>query len=290
MARRQTGGPARTRLTKLNTQPDLSPRALGAMAEAARRSREGADGKAGATTPPIRSPKTDPHPVAAVAPPVDEARSNRERRLKASVALVGGVVVVAAISLGISSASHDRSALEHRSSRTGAGVTLPTRPRSAPATTGPLSTGSSPTTGPSPATASSPSTTAAPPPASGPGPVLSALAPSSGSPGQSVVVVGMGFLSSDGTVLATFDGQVAPTVCPIETSCTVTVPTMSDQPSTVPITITTTSGTSNALSFAYQPSSTNDPTVDAGATGSTGSGPGEATSPEGHGGGRHRHD
>ncbi len=289
MARRQTGGPARTRLTKLNTQPDLSPRALGAMAEAARRSREGGGGRATDTTQRIRSPKTDPHPVAAVAPPVDEVRSNRERRLKTSIALVGSAVVVAAISLGISSASHDGAAPEHRSSRPGTGVTLPTRPRSTPTTTGPLSTGSSPTTGPSPATASSPSTTA-PPPASGPGPVLSALSPSSGSPGQSVVVVGMGFLSSDGTVLATFDGQVAPTVCPMATSCTLTVPAMSDQPSTVPVTITTASGTSNALSFAYQPSSTSDPTVDAGATGSTGSGPGEATSAERHGGGRHRHD
>ncbi len=257
MARRQTGGPARTRLTKLNTQPDLSPRALGAMAEAARRSREGAVGTGPETTHRRRSPRTDPHPAAPPAPPVEEARSNRERRLKASVTLVAAALVVAAVSLGVSAVAHDGSGPKQRSARTGTGVTLPTTPRSTPTMTTPLSTGTPPTTGTSP-------TTTAPPQASGSGPVLSALSPSSGSAGQSVVVVGMGFVSSDGNVLATFDGQVAPTVCPIQTSCTVTVPAMSDPPPTVPVTITTASGTSNALTFAYQQSSTSIPNVDGG--------------------------
>jgi len=111
-----------------------------------------------------------------------------------------------------------------------------------------------------------------------------------------VVVVGMGFMSSDGNVLASFDGQVAPTVCPIQTSCTVTVPAMSDPPPTVPVTITTASGTSNALNFAYQQSSTNVPNVAAGpspdvqagtATWSPGSGPGTPASAQRYG--RHRH-
>jgi hypothetical protein len=286
MARKQTGGPARTRLTKLNTEPDLSPRALGAMAEAARRSREGAGGRSPETTHRPRSPRTDPHPVAAPAPPVEEAPSNRDRRLKASVTLVAAALVVAAVGLGVSAVAHDGSGPTHRSARTGTGVTLPTKPRSMPTTTSPASTGPSPATASSPTTVPS-STTTAPPPASGSGPVLSALSPSSGSAGQSVVVVGMGFLSSDGNVLASFDGQVAPTVCPIQTTCTITVPAMSDPPPTVPVTITTASGTSNALSFAYQQSSASLPNVDGSPSPDLQADTGAPANPQRYG--RHRH-
>ncbi len=261
MARKQTGGPARTRLTKLNTQPDLSPRVLSAMAEAARRSRESVAGRGPETRHDIRAPRADPHAVVAPAPPVKEAARNRERRLMASIALVAAVLVVAGVSLGISVVAHRGSATTLRSARPGIAVTLPTKPRSTPTTTAPLPT-PSPSTASSPTTAPSPTATAS----SGSGPVLSALTPSSGSAGQSVAVVGTGFLSSDGSVVVSFNGQVAPTVCPIQTNCTVTVPAMSDPPPTVPVTITTASGTSNALSFVYQQSSTSIPTVDPGPT------------------------
>ena len=294
MARKQTGGPARTRLTKLDAQPDLSPRVLTAMAEAARRAREGGAGRGPETTHHIRPPRAGPHPVAPAAPPVGEAGRNRERRMMASMALVAGVLVVATVGLGISVVAHDGSGPKHRSARPGIAVTLPTRPLSTPTTTTPIST-PSPTTASSPTTAPSPAAT----PASGSGPVLSALSPSSGSAGQSVIVVGTGFLSSDGSVVVSFDGQVAPTVCPIQTSCTVTVPAMSDPPPTLPVTITTASGTSNALSFDYQPSSTTIPPAVLGptppdtqaeiGTGSPGLKPGVPVSTGHDGWPRHRH-
>ena len=57
------------------------------------------------------------------------------------------------------------------------------------------------------------------------------------------------FLSSSGQIVATFNGQVAPTSCPAQNTCTVTVP-----PSTSPsaqVVITTARGTSNAVTFTY---------------------------------------
>jgi hypothetical protein len=83
---------------------------------------------------------------------------------------------------------------------------------------------------------------------SGP-PVISSLSPSSGSAGQSVTVAGSNFLSTNGQIVATFNGQVAPTSCPDQSSCTVTVP-----PSTAPsaqVIITTAGGASNAVTFSY---------------------------------------
>ena len=63
----------------------------------------------------------------------------------------------------------------------------------------------------------------APPNASGP-PVIAALNPSSGTAGQAIQVAGANFLSSSGQITATFDGQVAPTSCPAQNTCSVTVP------------------------------------------------------------------
>ena len=80
-------------------------------------------------------------------------------------------------------------------------------------------------------------------------PVISSLSPASGSAGQSVTVSGANFLSTSGQIVATFNGQVAPTSCPAQNTCTVTVP-----PSSAPsaqVVITTAGGASNAQTFTY---------------------------------------
>jgi hypothetical protein len=82
---------------------------------------------------------------------------------------------------------------------------------------------------------------------------ISSLSPSSGGPGQTVVIAGSGLMSSNGQIIATFDGQTAPTDCPQQSSCTVTVPTLNPPP-TGPVTVivTTAAGASNSLRFTYQ--------------------------------------
>jgi hypothetical protein len=89
------------------------------------------------------------------------------------------------------------------------------------------------------------------PPASASAPRISSASPSSGAAGQIVVVDGSGLYSSTGQVVAYFGGASAPTSCSSQTSCTVTVPDLGTGPSTVPLTIVTTQGRSNALTFAY---------------------------------------
>ena len=80
--------------------------------------------------------------------------------------------------------------------------------------------------------------------------MISALNPSSGPAGESVQVAGSNFLSSNGRIVATFDGQAASTSCPAQNTCTVTVPAATGSPS-AQVTITTSSGTSNAVTFTY---------------------------------------
>jgi hypothetical protein len=81
-------------------------------------------------------------------------------------------------------------------------------------------------------------------------PVIDALSPSSGAAGQSITITGANFLSSDGHIVAAFNGQVASTSCPSSTTCTATVP-----PSSVTgpaqVTVTTAAGTSNTAPFTY---------------------------------------
>jgi hypothetical protein len=79
--------------------------------------------------------------------------------------------------------------------------------------------------------------------------VISSLSPSNGSAGQSITIAGANFLSTDGHIVATFNGQVAPTSCPAQNTCTVTVPA-STTPS-AQVVITTAGGASNAVTFSY---------------------------------------
>jgi hypothetical protein len=86
---------------------------------------------------------------------------------------------------------------------------------------------------------------------SGDAPEISSISPSSGSAGQVVVISGTNLISADGQVLARFNGEVTQTRCPARTSCTVTVPDIAAPGSSVPVTVTTAAGTSDALTFSY---------------------------------------
>ena len=80
--------------------------------------------------------------------------------------------------------------------------------------------------------------------------MIASIDPASGTAGQGIQIAGSNFLSSDGQIVANFNGQVAPTSCPEQNTCTVTVPPMSGSQS-AKVTITTASGTSNAVTFTY---------------------------------------
>ncbi len=94
-------------------------------------------------------------------------------------------------------------------------------------------------------------TTSVPAPLAGV-PRLAAIFPTDGPVGTVISVSGANFFSPNGVVLARFNGQPAPTRCPSQALCTVTVPALVFPPSVLQLTITTASGTSNAVSFRYQ--------------------------------------
>lgn len=114
------------------------------------------------------------------------------------------------------------------------------------------STSSRPTsTSTSTSTATSTTTTTVA--ASGPGaPHLTAVTPPAAGPGAVVWVHGSGLVSADGIVLARVDGQATRTDCPSRDSCEVTIPPLPRSHQRVPITVTTSGGRSNSLSFYYQ--------------------------------------
>ncbi len=80
--------------------------------------------------------------------------------------------------------------------------------------------------------------------------MIAALNPASGGPGQAIQVAGTNFLSTSGQIVATFNGQVAPTSCPAQNTCMVTVPQMAG-PTSAQVVITTANGTSNPVTFTY---------------------------------------
>jgi hypothetical protein len=85
----------------------------------------------------------------------------------------------------------------------------------------------------------------------GAAPVLTTLNPSTGGDGQAVTVSGLNFMSTNGQVVAQIGGQVAPTSCPVQTSCTVTVPNLGPSARSVQMTISTEAGTSMPVTFQY---------------------------------------
>jgi hypothetical protein len=160
--------------------------------------------------------------------------AQQERWLRGAVALTAALVVAAAISL--------TAVLATRQSGSGGG---------APATV--TTTAPNGTTAHHGARSRSAATTTTTPVVVAPGspPQISSLSPSSGGAGQSVVIAGGGLMSSNGVISVTFNGQTAHIDCPQQTSCTVTVPTLST-PGPVTVVVTTSAGPSNGLKFTYQ--------------------------------------
>jgi hypothetical protein len=240
--------------TEGETQAVAMPgqRALGAMAEAARRAREA--GPRTAQVPVVVDP-----PEVRAAPPHEERRvsgrrvwrdlvrggpranagappdgDRRERRLKLSVATLGGVVLVAAVALAFSLGTHQHPTPGPTGAPSGSPSSTPTSPSSGRGD------------GAKQSTTTSPASLAV----GGVG-VVSSLSPSSGGAGQSVVVSGSNFISANGQIVAEFGGQVTATSCPDQSTCTVKVPDLGPTPRSVPFTITTQSGTSKAMTFRY---------------------------------------
>lgn len=79
-----------------------------------------------------------------------------------------------------------------------------------------------------------------------------ALSPASGPAGQSVTLTGTGFYNPAGDITVDFGGQEAPFDCPSQGSCTATAPDGPTPGTTVPVTVTTGSGSSNTESYTYQ--------------------------------------
>jgi len=222
-------------------------KALGAMELAARRAREARTERITGAQDPDTPPEPG-QPTASVEPqdlnerpaPQTIATVPRERWLAVAVGVAALLVVIAAIALAISLSSSSSP------------VATPPPPHGAAHTGG---TASQPGTHPSPPSGASaaPQTTSTLPSLATPGgaPVITSLNPSSGGSGQTIQVTGSNFLSSDGQIVATFAGQVAPTICPSQTTCTVTVPSGSPTSGSVSVAITTSAGTSNAVTFTY---------------------------------------
>ncbi len=219
-----------------------SQRALGAMEIAVRRARE--SGEADARP----APPAQPRPPDPVAPSRDKAADPRpDRWLLTAVGIVGALVVAGTIGLAVSLAEGSGNPVPASSSATTSGQGVPAHPthHSPPVTAG---THSGSGAGSSTTTTTTTASTLGPAPA-GP-PVISGLDPSSGVAGQGIEVTGSNFLSSNGQIVASFNGQVTRTSCADQNSCTVTVPPSSG-PQSAQVTITTAAGTSNAATFTY---------------------------------------
>ncbi len=79
--------------------------------------------------------------------------------------------------------------------------------------------------------------------------MIASIDPASGTVGKTIAIDGANFLSSDGRIVATFNGQIASTACPTQNTCTVTVPPPPLGSQSSQVAMTTASGTSNAVVF-----------------------------------------
>ncbi len=223
----------RARREDHHSDHDPGARALAAMAEAAERSRHAGEKRGRDLDGTVASPRPSRRPGRSI------------------FAVAVAVVVVVVVLMTTSSTTTRGTSARPRTpaSLPRSSVTLPTTsssstipaPASAPAT--------SPVTVPPPTTTTSPPT--APPTTGAPagGPVLASLEPSTGAAGQVLVVLGSGFLSASGQIVAHFGDQTAVIACPQSTSCLVQVPPGTT--SSAPVTVTTDAGTSNPLTFNY---------------------------------------
>jgi hypothetical protein len=214
------------------------------MAAAARRAREAQEG-----APPTRSVEIQfdqpPLPSPRSGDPVSRNAADRRNPLEMAVWVAAAMVLVAAGALAVTLAT----------GQTGGGPGTPPQTSghsASPATPHERSGGGrgGSSTSPGRSSTTTTSTTAGTPNANGP-PVIAALTPANGSAGQAIQVAGSNFLSSSGQIIATFDGQVAPTSCPAQNTCSVTVPPAPSGSQTAQVVITTAGGTSNTLTFTY---------------------------------------
>ncbi len=225
---------------------DPSARALAAMAEAAERSRQTATD----SNRPSSSGRSRRWPTAALVASV------------AAAVVVAVAVAVTTRHTGTPVASSHSAPAPHSSPAAGShpttaqpanGATPATAPpTTVPPTTVPTTTAPT-TTVPPPASAPAASSPPTPtnPTGSSAGPELSSLAPSTGTAGQVLVVNGANLLSASGQITAQVGGENALIACPTSTSCLLQVPAPTGASTSVPVTVTTDGGTSNALSFTY---------------------------------------
>jgi hypothetical protein len=207
-----SGGQSREWMHRLPTRPPSDPRAIRA---------------------PLPTPPSGAAPQGAAT-----QVGNREHMLKASVFVVSACVLIATVALAyVLGARHNSNPPSPSSSlRASSGDAAATAPKLKSHTVKHRRS-------PAPA-ASNPAT-------EGAVPVLTSLNPSTGDDGQVVTISGVNFMSTNGQVVAQIGGQVAPTSCPIQTSCTVTVPNLGPSSRTVQITMRTEAGTSRPVTFHY---------------------------------------
>jgi hypothetical protein len=188
--------------------------------------------------------------VAALHPTRYKVRRRAPRHLLEGVLFA--VVIVAllgVLTFTLVSGQHSSSPRPHgRPRATAPSLPAPTSPSSTlPPSTIPTTTRALAPTTTVPATVSTTTPASVVP---GSAPQLLSISPSRGATGTVVVVRGKNLLSASGLIVAHFGRHPAPTSCPTPTYCSVTVPPTLSR-SSFPLTITTATGTSNALSFLY---------------------------------------
>jgi hypothetical protein len=178
------------------------------------------------------------------------ARALRWATLLAGAAV--GAVIVALVSVG-GARNHMASTASgvRGGPRPGRGATPYKAPSKTPpsvVTTVPASLPSTTTTAP-PAT-----TTTTAPPSTGSAPAISRLSPATGRAGTKVTLTGANFYSASGMITVRFGATEAGVRCPSRSRCVVTVPREAGarRRGPVPVTVTTTGGTSQPASFAYR--------------------------------------
>ena len=208
-----------------------------------------------AGSPPPAGPPGFARSPAGVPPPRTRRSGSNERRLRWAIGIALGVLVVVVAAV-VGTTNHGNNGNRQPGGQAtaitgsaGAGNSAAASGGSTGTTSGQGAVSPPPASIPTPtSTATSAPTTLAEP--DGP-PALSALAPASGQAGQTVTVTGSNFLSSSGRISAQVGGQTTPVACPAQTTCTVVIPPNPGSTPAAPVTITTDSGTSNALVFTY---------------------------------------
>jgi hypothetical protein len=155
--------------------------------------------------------------------------------------LVMAIALISAALIGLVAANTGGSGRAAPKHQTHIASVRPVGPTTSTSTTAPTTTSTSTTT------------TTIPSPAVPGGPVVTSMAPSSGGPGQMVTIQGANLMSSSGVITLAFAGTTAPVSCPTPNECVGAVPSgINAPPSTqLPVTITTSAGSSRPLPFLY---------------------------------------